>query len=157
MGCGDGFVQDGEECDDNNRIDDDGCSNACTENICGNLRVDPGEQCDDGLDSLFCNPGDCILPGCGDGFLQEGEQCDDGNQNDVDQCNNDCALNVCGDGIWQLLNGESCDDGNLSDADGCDATATLQTLALAHFQTTLIPVQPTLFMRTISSMDCDSN
>ena len=28
-GCGNGFVDSGEECDDQNRVDGDGCSVAC--------------------------------------------------------------------------------------------------------------------------------
>lgn len=33
--CGDGTLQPGEECDDGNRVDDDLCTNACTEARCG--------------------------------------------------------------------------------------------------------------------------
>ena len=41
----------GEECDDGNRLDGDGCSGECTKETsatCGDNHVDPGEQCDDG-------------------------------------------------------------------------------------------------------------
>lgn len=34
-GCGDGVLQAGEECDDGNDIDTDGCSNACIRSNCG--------------------------------------------------------------------------------------------------------------------------
>lgn len=62
--CGDGILDSGEECDDGNAVDDDGCSNRC-----GVAR-------------------------CGDGVRQvsRGEECDDGNDNDADGCNNACEL-----------------------------------------------------------------
>ncbi len=45
-GCGNGTVDPGEECDDGNAIDGDGCTAACT--ICGNGVVAAAEDCDDG-------------------------------------------------------------------------------------------------------------
>ncbi len=45
--CGDGRVDDGEECDDENLTPGDGCSSTCTIEVCGNGVVDPGEECDD--------------------------------------------------------------------------------------------------------------
>mgnify|MGYP000176561760 FL=1 len=50
-------------------------------------------------------------PYCGDGNLDPGEECDDGlDNNGLDQsCLPDCNLNVCGDG--NLGPGEFCDDG----------------------------------------------
>ncbi len=44
--CGDGIVDPGEECDDGNRIDHDGCSNRCRERVCGNGVVEAPEECD---------------------------------------------------------------------------------------------------------------
>ena len=52
--CGDGTTDPGEECDDGNNTDGDGCSAICvTENsgsnpVCGDGTTDPGEECDDG-------------------------------------------------------------------------------------------------------------
>ncbi len=51
--CGDGMVVDeiGEECDDGNNLDGDGCTADClleTPPVCGDGNLDPGEQCDDG-------------------------------------------------------------------------------------------------------------
>jgi cysteine-rich repeat protein len=61
--CGDGVLQtsNGEECDDGNTADGDGCSSRCrleieepppppADPICGNGIVEDGEQCDDGND-----------------------------------------------------------------------------------------------------------
>jgi cysteine-rich repeat protein len=46
--CGNGVVEDGEECDDGNRIDTDGCRNSCAWATCGDGVVRSGvEECDD--------------------------------------------------------------------------------------------------------------
>jgi cysteine-rich repeat protein len=62
--CGNGSVEAGEECDDGNDDDADGCTYACT--ICGNGIVTLPEQCDDGnlIDHDGCNV-DCGLRVCG--------------------------------------------------------------------------------------------
>jgi cysteine-rich repeat protein len=44
--CGDGIKQGLEECDDGNMVNTDGCTNACQTASCGDLFVQPGEQCD---------------------------------------------------------------------------------------------------------------
>jgi cysteine-rich repeat protein len=46
--CGNGVVEIGEQCDDGNTNDCDGCSAKCTIERCGNGVVECGEQCDDG-------------------------------------------------------------------------------------------------------------
>jgi cysteine-rich repeat protein len=47
--CGNGVLDPGEECDDGNVIDGDGCSSQCQlEPRCGDGTLDPGEECDDG-------------------------------------------------------------------------------------------------------------
>ena len=116
--CGDGVVQDGEECDDGNNVNDDGCTNDCKLSKCGDGIVQPGEECDDGnnIDNDGCT-NQCKLPNCGDGIVQDGEECDDGNDVNDDGCTNQCKLPVCGDGIVQ--DGEECDDGNDIDTDSC--------------------------------------
>src|SRR3989344_4826965 len=82
--CGDGKLQEGEQCDDTNRINGDGC------------------------DSL------CRIEFCGDWIKQKplGEQCDDGNNKNGDGCSVKCKTEFCGDGTKQKLLGEECDDGN---------------------------------------------
>ena len=60
--CGDGHVDSGEQCDDGNQVQGDGCEN------------------------------DCTLPRCGNGIVDNGEECDDGNQVNGDGCNNDCRV-----------------------------------------------------------------
>jgi cysteine-rich repeat protein len=116
--CGNGIVEAGEECDDGNNNNNDGCSNQCTINAansnCGNGVVDTGEECDDGNNNNNGSP----PPECGNGVLEAGEQCDDGNDSDYDACTNACRNNVCGDGF--LRTGvEECDDGNNNGSGDC--------------------------------------
>jgi cysteine-rich repeat protein len=67
--CGDGILDPGEECDDGNNIDGDGCDANCT-----------------------------IEPYCGDGILDPGEECDDGNNIDGDGCDANCTVEDDGEG-----------------------------------------------------------
>ena len=66
--CGDGFIQEGEICDDSNAANDDGCSADCTVQNWSSM--------------------------CGDGVQQAGEGCDDGNHLSNDTCEPDCTLPV---------------------------------------------------------------
>jgi cysteine-rich repeat protein len=69
--CGDGIVQQGEECDDDNLVDGDGCEADCT-----------------------------VTPVCGDGSIQVGEECDDGDTMAGDGCDGSCQLeaDLCAEG-----------------------------------------------------------
>src|SRR5579871_627304 len=122
--CGDGVVnQAGEQCDDGNQVNGDGCDNNCTFSGCGNGILDPGEQCDDGnlIDGDGCDH-NCTFTGCGNAILDPGEQCDDGNRTNGDGCDNNCTLPACGNGVVDP--GEQCDDGNQVNGDGCDNNCT---------------------------------
>jgi uncharacterized repeat protein (TIGR01451 family) len=122
--CGDGNLDDGEECDDggNNGIE-------CI--------PDYGSSCN------YCSSGCQIveLTGsyCGDGNLDDIEECDDGENNGIEctpeygsACNY-CSINCqtieiagayCGDG--NVDEGEECDDGNNEDGDSCLADCTIE-------------------------------
>lgn len=124
----------GEQCDDGNSINGDGCDSNCTLTGCGNGIVSAGEQCDDGNQNSCdgCSSACQIEPGfrCGDGLLNTicGEQCDDGNTVSCDGCSATCQNEPgfrCGDGIVNSTCGEQCDDGNPQSGDGCDANCTL--------------------------------
>ncbi len=62
--------------------------------MCGNSKINKGEQCDDGnvKDGDGCTA-KCQKNVCGDGVLHTGvEQCDDGNTKNGDACPSDCKL-----------------------------------------------------------------
>ncbi|MBU4315146.1 IPT/TIG domain-containing protein [Patescibacteria group bacterium] len=91
--CGDGIVDDGEECDDGNDDSSDACTIECTLNVCGDGYFYAGEeQCDEGDDNgtlctasygstcTYCNE-DCKAVSssgsfCGDGVINGSEFCD---------------------------------------------------------------------------------
>jgi cysteine-rich repeat protein len=90
--CGDGEIQDPEECDDagaSAMCDDD-----CTLVECGDGVANPqaGEACDDAGESATCDD-DCTAVQCGDMTLNlaAGESCDDGNRMPGDGCDGDCG------------------------------------------------------------------
>lgn len=107
--CGDGKSFPGEDCDDNNTTDGDGCSSIClTEN---------GYSCTGGNTTTR----DTCSTICGDGITAGSEACDDSNSNDGDGCSLDCLTvelgydcaagpcsPICGDGI--IIAPEECDD-----------------------------------------------
>jgi cysteine-rich repeat protein len=75
--CGDRVVDadEGEECDDGDRADDDGCSGTCT--------VEEGWTCSG-------EPSVCVA--CGNGDVEDAEECDDGNADDGDGCTSECKV-----------------------------------------------------------------
>jgi cysteine-rich repeat protein len=107
--CGDGILDEGEQCDDGNTDDLDDCRNDCTIPVCGDGRVDEQneEQCDDGndIDDDECR-NDCTIPVCGDGRVDPGEECDDGNDIDDDGCSNNCEENKTTTGACCIPSGE---------------------------------------------------
>ncbi len=97
--CGNSLLEDGEECDDGNNLDDDGCLSTCVNASCGDGFINMGvEACDDGInDGSYggCAVGCAALgPYCGDGTadLMFGEACDDANADSADGCQGDCAI-----------------------------------------------------------------
>jgi len=141
--CGNGEIDEGEECDNGTANgmacqpeygDCQYCSAICTlatalGPYCGDNNVDtPHEQCDDGNTnsndgcSATCQV-EILPPQCGNGVVENGEACDDGNVINGDGCSMNCQIEIpspiCGNGI--LENGEGCDDGNTDDGDGCNA------------------------------------
>jgi cysteine-rich repeat protein len=128
--CGDGIINNNpppfinEECDDG--VQTATCSAVCLSIICGNGRVDPGEDCDDAGDSpdcdINCNWKDTS---CGNGRVDVGEECDDDNNVPGDGCDAVCVDEFCGDGIINDSN-EECDTSAVIppssfDFDGCSA------------------------------------
>ena len=151
--CGDGIIETGEQCDDGNLNNGDGCTNSCTiqsgytcsgtpsictpSAVCGNGIVEPGEVCDDGnsVNNDRCDNTCTRIAACGNGYVETGEQCDDGNSVNGDGCDNTCTLTaVCGNGIVEP--GETCDDGNLVNGDGCNNTCTPSVLSVGEVENT---------------------
>ncbi|HET7544272.1 MAG TPA: DUF4215 domain-containing protein, partial [Polyangiaceae bacterium] len=123
--CGDGTIAGSEQCDDGNKLSNDGCSAAC--------QVEAGWLCP--VAATKCTP-----KACGDGFKVGNEQCDDKNTAANDGCSptckieagykcsgatgaqSTCSKTTCGDGIKEGF--EQCDDSNLIPYDGCSPTCT---------------------------------
>lgn len=115
--CGNGIEESGEECDDGNGTNGDGCDVNCTVTACGNGIQTAGEACDDGNPDVGdgCRP-DCTVEVCGDGIVDPVESCDDGNTADGDCCSSSCAFESAG---------STCeDDGNPCSDDECDGAGT---------------------------------
>jgi cysteine-rich repeat protein len=90
--CGNGIPEAGEECDDGNLDDGDGCDSNCTPTGCGNGVVTGGEECDDGNDLTTDACALCLHAVCGDGFVHAGvEVCGDAPPDDPP----DDATNFC--------------------------------------------------------------
>jgi cysteine-rich repeat protein len=128
--CGDGVVQTdyGEECEPI-MSDDPNCTNACRKpGGCGDGKIEPPEQCDEGAlanDGAYggCAPSCIFAPHCGDGIMNGPEQCDDGILDGTyGGCTPQCKLAPhCGDGI---VNGpEECDHGDQTGIDGSCSSA----------------------------------
>ncbi len=154
MKCGDGKLDNGEQCDSDNPakygVDANGkprCDDTCHfAHYCGDGHVDEafGEECDNGDendDYLYngCTTSCTLGPHCGDDELDpDHEICDIGSANDNEGCLNcteveegfDCTNGLwcmplsCGDGY--LDRGENCDDGNRISGDGCTAECQIE-------------------------------
>ena len=108
--CGNGVIENGEQCDDGNLLDGDGCSATCeSQPICGNFVTEPSEECDDGNTV----PGDgcdstCRVERCGEAT------CDDSNP---------CTADVCLDPMTSFCDSSPVSDGTPCDLDGSPATS----------------------------------
>lgn len=140
--CGDGFTEEdmGEECDDGNQRDGDGCDRDCRREDCGNGIVQSGEQCDDGNKIAADGCDEYCHWTCGNGRIETGEQCDPGSvcsngkscsgsektcpgechRRDSPDCDDKC-LGRCGNGVKDP--GEECDPGRRCSFSGADCTA----------------------------------
>lgn len=127
----------GEECDDGNEINGDGCAYpSCSTEF--------GWACD----RLLAGQENHCVTVCGDGIVKGLEPCDDGNLNGGDGCHAceheagwDCTnapqtcnasdvtcattcVSLCGDGIQTAV--EDCDDGNHLNDDGCSSECVIE-------------------------------
>ncbi|CAI2380491.1 unnamed protein product [Moneuplotes crassus] len=90
--CGDSLLVEGEECDDGNMIDSDGCSSAC--------KIEPNYVCSR---NSSASSNSCVQ--CTSGYYQNSQK---------NQC-----ITKCGDGL--RVGAEACDDGNVLNLSGCNA------------------------------------
>jgi len=127
--CGNGHLDQAEQCDDGSANSDTtpgACRTDCTSAHCGDGVMDPGEACDDGAGNSDAAPGacrtSCVKPVCGDGVVDPGEACDTGaanNDTTPGACRTSCVKAACGDGVVDP--GETCDNGAANGSDGrCD-------------------------------------
>ncbi len=121
--CGDGFTNTaaGEECDDGNNVDGDGCQGDCMNPVCGDGITDAGEECDDGnLSNNDACLNDCTNATCGDAFVQIGvEDCDLGS------ALNGLSTTCCTAGCDFVTGGTSCDDNDVCNGtDTCNGVGT---------------------------------
>jgi cysteine-rich repeat protein len=65
-----------------------------------------------------------LPPTCGNGVIEPGEQCDDGNTVPCDGCSATCQIEEVGNGVVECE--EECDDGNTVDCDGCSSQGKIE-------------------------------
>src|SRR5690606_3482230 len=137
--CGDGQVQNDEECDDGNATLGDGCdgcrytcvSTDATRDCSTTDECQVSGSCDDAThkcggggpatDNIPCNGGEdyclagvCTANTCGDGNPEPGEACDDGDIDDTNGCTQQCEISCTSDG--------DCSDANSCNHDVCNPT-----------------------------------
>ncbi len=117
--CGDGGLDNDEDCDDGNKLSGDGCSSKC--------EIEKGYKCPEAGEACVKDGGDNDddTAVCGNGKIESGETCDDGNAEGGDGCSakckiednydcevegKPCKLSTCGNG--ELDDGEDCDEGS---------------------------------------------
>ncbi len=138
--CGDGQPQTGEECDDGDVDDTNGCTTACKfsclstdstrdcstsgdecagTNVCddtkhtctGGTAKSDNDPCNGGAG--YCASGVCTTAACGNSKPEPGEDCDDGNTDDTDGCTKACKFTCTA--------GTQCSDSNVCTLDQCNA------------------------------------
>lgn len=150
--CGDAQVQSGEECDDGNAVNGDGCdfckfsclstdpardctksgdacagSDACNDakHTCtAGTKLAEGASCKSGAGK--CQSGICTLLSCGNSQLDAGEECD---PPATGSCTAQCqkiVTPVCGNGSIEPP--EHCDDAASANLDGCDSKCAYETI-----------------------------
>jgi cysteine-rich repeat protein len=155
--CGNEDIADGEDCDDGNSVNGDGCSANCLiegssnemTSLCGNGKKEAGESCEkiSGVFPAGCDPKTCLNNGtsvcakvtdsgcCGNGAKETGEDCD-GSEGCSQQClfkgsSEDYSTpSFCGDGKQGFGEASACDPSSVI-GDGIDAYQIAETVGKA--------------------------
>jgi cysteine-rich repeat protein len=116
--CGNKKVETGEECDDGNNVEADGCEPDCTvsKDTDSDGIYDPVDNCpdvsnEDQTDTDEDGIGDeCDAPDCGNTVIETGEECDDGNDIKGDGCEPGCmeSVDTDSDGVYDSV--DNCPD-----------------------------------------------
>jgi uncharacterized repeat protein (TIGR01451 family) len=127
--CGDGILDDGEECDDGNTVSGDCCTPTCTIEPAGTVCRAAGGECDleetcDGLSGIC--PADLLST---DVCRPVVDECDieevcDGTSVECPPDETIPGCTICGNGIVE--GDEECDDGNNDNGDGCDENCVVE-------------------------------
>jgi cysteine-rich repeat protein len=89
--CGNEIIENGEQCDDGNADNGDGCSSICE------------------IEEEISEPQE---PVCGNEIIENGEQCDDGNADNGDGCSSVCETEQSGDNDGNDNNSSNNNSGN---------------------------------------------
>ncbi len=157
--CGNGSIEPGEQCDDGNRDDSDGCLSNCSAARCGDGVVHVGvEECDAGASNRDRVPTpcrtDCTLALCTESV--GGHGCDDGNVCTDDRCHRGLCRHVA--------NTLGCDDGVVCTTDdlcragvcaGSDACADGETCNAATGRCELAPAASELWIGAATDADVE--
>jgi hypothetical protein len=124
--CGNGDLEEGEECDPPDSITCDANCQLITGPVCGNGDREEGEECDP-PDGVTCDDNCQRIPLCGDGTIDAGEQCDPPETYGPTPgvlCDQNCQeIVVCGPGNGVCL----ADNGT----PGCDDAACCESVCAA--------------------------
>ncbi|MBO4350323.1 MAG: DUF4215 domain-containing protein, partial [Proteobacteria bacterium] len=119
--CGNMKVETGEQCDDGNTENGDGCAADCKSVEEGYWCPGQGGACEESDDDPNPNK-----PKCGNGKVEGSEQCDDGNLKDGDGCSSDCTAIEAGfdcpeeGGACTPQSNKKCGNNKVDEGEDCD-------------------------------------